>query len=354
MTQLSSSVLTAYKMYLWLLERQNHFPVPLATCRLLLSPSQDEEHIEPNLRGLVDPCTRNNFWDAAFEWRDDASLHKDNIALFYFAGHGIQSSRAEAIVLLENFGDGRGNLLQNAVSINNLFSGMAPAAARPDMALTQLYFIDASRVIPRQLKYSELLDAPAIFDIELRGLDERSATIFYAAAPGSKAYALRGETTIFSRALLRCLNGAAGEIREQNGQEQWYVSVASLVPALDYSIREFNQATGVEQEFIISGLVRDTVIVYLDGPPKVSLVLAVDPIDALQFTRIEIRDDAGKQVLILPKPLNPHPYKCQLPAGIYTIGAKIDPPHPSFADRPGRMLAVMPPNTYMKVKVAAS
>src|SRR5437588_42841 len=83
-----------------------------------------------------------------------------SISFFYFVGHGIQSSSAEATVLLENFGDSRGPLLSKAVSINNLFDGMAPSAARQDMALTQLYFIDASRVLPRQLKYSELQGAP--------------------------------------------------------------------------------------------------------------------------------------------------------------------------------------------------
>lgn len=61
MRQLSSAALTAYKIYLWLMERQKYFPVPLATCRLLLSPSSSETAIEPNLSGLISPCTLTRF-----------------------------------------------------------------------------------------------------------------------------------------------------------------------------------------------------------------------------------------------------------------------------------------------------
>lgn len=354
-TQLSSSVLTAYKMYRWVLERQSHFPVPLATCRLLLSPSPVEAEVEPNLHSLTEACTRNNFETAAYEWRTDASLHKDSMTLFYFAGHGIQFSRAEAIVLLEDFGDGRGGLLRNAVSINNLFDGMAPTAARPNVALTQLYFIDASRVLPSRFRDFERITVPDVFSIELRGFDERSATIFYAAAPGGISDALRGEQTVFSRALLQCLNGAAGEVREQEtGQEQWYVSINSLREALVYSIHELNQATGAEQDFITRGGVGDAVIHYLDRTPLVDLVLQVDPPDALPFTRVEIMDDIGNPIITLPMPLNPHPYKFKLPAGFYSISAKIDPPIPHFMDFRGRIRPVMPPRYLCKVKVTAS
>ena len=72
MQQLSSTALTAYKMYCWLVERQNKLPVPLATCRLLLSPSSEEVQREPNLHGLADPCTLDQFRAAASEWRTDA------------------------------------------------------------------------------------------------------------------------------------------------------------------------------------------------------------------------------------------------------------------------------------------
>src|SRR2546422_10325560 len=57
MQQLSSTALSAYKMYRWLEGWQNRLRIPLATCRLLLSPSQDEATVEPRLSGLAEACT---------------------------------------------------------------------------------------------------------------------------------------------------------------------------------------------------------------------------------------------------------------------------------------------------------
>src|SRR4051794_1449431 len=53
--QLSSTALTAYRVYQWILQRKDQLPVPLATVRLLLSPSQAELDAEPGMKGLVDP-----------------------------------------------------------------------------------------------------------------------------------------------------------------------------------------------------------------------------------------------------------------------------------------------------------
>ena len=47
MQQLSSTALTACRLYQWLLSHKNQLPLPLATIRLLLSRSQDELDAEP-------------------------------------------------------------------------------------------------------------------------------------------------------------------------------------------------------------------------------------------------------------------------------------------------------------------
>ena len=352
MQQLSSSALTAYKMYQWLLERQNDLAVPLATCRLLLSPSQKEVRAQPNLHDLTDPCALNNFLLAAYEWRDDASSHKDNITIFYFVGHGAQRTHDDAIVLLENFGDGIGVPLRNAVTIYNLFKGMAPAATRANMARTQLYFVDTSQISFLHLRKLEWMEPSPVFDIELSAFDDRRAPIFYAAVPSSQAYAQKDSQTIFIKALLQCLNGDAGELREHDGQVQWCVSVRSLVDTLALRIDEWNKMLGVKQNFFVGGLAGDTIIHYLDSPPLVELVLEVEPLEALPVTKVEITDDQGNR-LALPAPLAPHPYRSQLPAGYYTISAKIDPPNQHFRDFPRRVRSIMPPLFHLKVRVDA-
>lgn len=352
MRQLSSAALSAYKIYRWLINCSQNFPVPLATCRLLLSPSTEEITAEPTLQGLADSCTLDNFLLAANHWREDASSHKENMTLFYFAGHGLQRSMEDLVLLLEGFGDGIGGLLRSTVAVNNLFIGMVSSEIRPKMARTQLYLIDCGRNSPSMFRSFEKEDATSVFSVQFTSVDNRIAPIFYGSVPGSKAISIPGDQTLFSKALLDCLNGGAGELREVDGQERWCVSVLTLLEALKTKVEDWNKTLGAEQEFTLSGLVRDAIICFLDQPPSVEVVLEVDPPDALNFVKIEVRDEQGMLVLELPTPLDPNPYHCKLTAGFYQIEAIIDPPNPHYVNLPGRLRLVMPPRYHKTVKVS--
>ncbi len=351
MRQLSSTALTKYKIYRWLLDHQQNFPVPLATCRLLLSPSPDEVAVEPGLKGLAEPCTLNNFLVAANDWRTDASSHQENVTFFYFAGHGVQRTKDDSVLLLEDF-DGRiGGLLRNAVDTNNIFKGMAKSNTYPNMAQTQLYFIDACRDFLSAFKNFEPESTTPVFRVQLSGEDKRTAPIFYAAAPGTKVIGIKGGQTLFSRALLDCLNGDAGELKEVNGQERWHISVHSLNAALETKIDDWNKTLGAQQDFILGGLVANTPTHFLDLTPLVEIVLEVVPLDALNCTRIKVLDDQGVPI---PEPVpfpvlpNLHPYRCKWIAGFYTISAEIDPPDQRYINFPGRARPVMPPSPVMR------
>ncbi len=326
MRQLSSTALTKYKIYRWLLDHQQNFPVPLATCRLLLSPSPDEVAVEPGLKGLAEPCTLNNFLVAANDWRTDASSHQENVTFFYFAGHGVQRTKDDSVLLLEDF-DGRiGGLLRNAVDTNNIFKGMAKSNTYPNMAQTQLYFIDACRDFLSAFKNFEPESTTPVFRVQLSGEDKRTAPIFYA-------------------------NGDAGELKEVNGQERWHISVHSLNAALETKIDDWNKTLGAQQDFILGGLVANTPTHFLDLTPLVEIVLEVVPLDALNCTRIKVLDDQGVPI---PEPVpfpvlpNLHPYRCKWIAGFYTISAEIDPPDQRYINFPGRARPVMPPSPVMR------
>jgi Caspase domain len=149
MSQLTSAALSAFRMAQWLERRADRLTAPLATLRLLLSPSEREvEDVEPALATVAEPCIFEALRSEVADWRDDASGRSDDVTLFYFAGHGVQRVKGDAVMLCEDFGDGVGGVLDRAISGVNLYNGMAPAPGREGIARTQFYFIDACRIRP--------------------------------------------------------------------------------------------------------------------------------------------------------------------------------------------------------------
>src|SRR5947209_6900149 len=87
MEQLSAPARSAFRLYEWLVEHQEHLRVPLATVRLLLSPSANEREGESGLVDGASACTLSDLRREARAWRGDASGNAGSVALFYFAGH---------------------------------------------------------------------------------------------------------------------------------------------------------------------------------------------------------------------------------------------------------------------------
>ena len=349
---LTSAALGAFAFYKWLIDTRTQLPLPLVTCRLLLAPSQLELTNDPTLSGVgADRPRLANFLTDAAAWRADASSSPDSIAIFYFAGHGVQRTKDDAVLLLEEFGNGIGGPLMNGVDVKNLFYGMAPSPARPQIANTQLYFIDACRNMPSIFTSFETLQPTQVFPVELSGQDNRRAPVFYASIAGTTALGLRGKQTLFSKAVVDCLVNDAADLQEVDGQERWVVSVHRLAKALEFSIADLNREFGGDQDWGYGGIPKEAAICYLPTTPTVDVHLEIDPDLAVSETRIEVRDETGT-VVAVPDPLNPHPYTCRWPAGMYSIGATVPPGNPNgFKPVPPRLRPVLPPRFVRKVKV---
>jgi hypothetical protein len=171
------------------------------------------------------------------------------------------------------------------------------------------------------------------FDVELNSRDDRRAPIFYAAIPGTVAYGLRGEQTLFSKALLECLCGAGAEATEedQHGNVRWCVSVHSLDRALEATISALNAKLGADQEYTPGGSPRDADICYLDRPPEVDVTVQVDPRQAIDFGKLEIRDFRDQPIIEL-SPIIPYPWRRTLAAGNYKFNVLFDPPRTPYQD----------------------
>jgi hypothetical protein len=311
---------------------------------MLISPSEGEITGEPGPDMAVDRCTLENFLRAAADWRADA-LHSESMTWLYLVGLGFEVS-GEQVFLLEDFGDGVGALLRNAISVNNLVNGMAPSRERRGTARTQWYFLDLRRARPHEINELQWQNTTATFDADLPRIDDREAAIFYATEPGHEAYS---RTSLFSDALLECLEGEAAVLFE----DRWCVTSTSLARALNRVLeRKFKELAPdfAQQNVTVAGSIRNGIICYLEGPPLVDTSVEVDPPEAAEFSQIEVRSDFDKLVLAFGQ-ADPYPFRARLMAGIYEVRAVVAPTDLRYSSA-ARLVIIAPPHASLKINVA--
>ncbi|MEV0788651.1 caspase family protein [Kribbella sp. NPDC050459] len=333
MGQLSAAALTAHRIADWLEEADGRLAAPYRGCRLLLSPSPGELDVLTRQRDHL-PATLEQMRAQALLWREEVCSDPDNVAFFYFAGHGVQRTRRDAVLLMEDFADSElGNPLAKAVDLQNLFRGMAPTAARPDMAMNQLWFVDACRGFPSEFDNFEILTAQEIFAIELSDVDLRNAPLYYGALPGTNAYSISQQSTIMGRALLECLQGGAGEKRA--GSREWWVTTGTLLRGLQQLVEE----EGTQEIWDGGQMPRpNTRIARVDGTPEVRVRMELSPARAANRISLAVHRTMDGAAMAVPSPLHPNPFEGRWPAGMYRLTCQ-----PSNAAIPDEEWAVVPP-----------
>jgi hypothetical protein len=346
--QLTSAASSAHALFEWL--KKARLPVPLATCRVLLSPSASPN--EAALAGLTDEATFDNVFAEAHAWRQDAKSHQSNITVFYFAGHGVQRDKEDAVLCLHDFRQPPATApsLRRAIDLATLRAGLSPSSSQPEIARTQFYFVDACREQPTQTKNFKDLKTGDLWDIELDGQDDRCAAIFYASISNQVAGAIPGGQTLFNQALLACLNSEAGDSLGEDaaGDPIWGVTVESLNSALRAKIESINRDIGGDQTYTTGGQFKPARICLLDGPPTVDVTLEMDPEQACAVSQLTITDN--NQVAKSYAPPLTHPIQDTFRAGLYTVAVSFKPPAPPFVDRM-RLREARAPRSTWKVRV---
>ena len=353
--KLSSPALSAFRVHQWLRSHEKELPLPLGDVFLLLSPSQAEIAADANLSsaqaaGSFLPCTLQNVQKAAEQWRNAAAVDPGEMTWFYFGGHGVQRSKNDAVLLLEDFGQGFGGALQHAIDVNTLFNGMAPSASRSDIARRQIYFVDACRMIPKEFKKIETQNPSQVFLVELSGQDDRRAPIFFATVSGATAEGFKAKPSLFTEVLLQCLNGSAGKpVDDDRGNVLWMVTSGSMPNAMRTFFDEWRRYGRVDQAFTVGGLVPEEVpLRTLPGPPQVEVLVDIDPDVARNLASLNVTETATLTSMPL-RPPGP-PFEVRWPAGIYRLQVNVDP-HPTFVAPPPSARQLLPPRGRLIGKV---
>jgi hypothetical protein len=241
---------------------------------------------------------------------------------------------------MHDFADGFGSILYKSISTLSLWRGMAPAPDWPNIARTQLYFIDSGRSLRESFSGSQPTE---VFDPAIETLEEQVALVFSTSALGAMSLGQAEGTTSLGQALLECLSGAAAE---PVGEGKWGVTTDRLVRILPDRVRKKSSELGVRQDCTVSGLLRRSeLIVELTKPPPADVRIEI-PASLSAIDSISVLDSELKPVASRKGPFPPGLVQFAVPPGVYLIEANT-PGEPMIrmlvtVDVPGTDLVLQP------------
>jgi hypothetical protein len=340
--QLDCAATAAWNVACWLRDRYRS-EAPLGTVQLLASPSPAEKEATPEL-SRVPAATRDNVRKALFEWK---RLCRSNhhVAILYLAGHGIARSDEQSYVLLEDFGSDPA-ALEYAVDVGIVRSGML----EDEIAQTQLYFVDACRIPSDDVERFRNLGHGIMLPGSNTTADRRCSPVYFSAAPGTRAYGEAKIGTVFSQALIECLEQRAAR-EPQADDEPWHVTTSSLEESLETRVRELAADGGAEQTVVAGGQRRTEVIHLYRDVPEVPVSIRLQPDDAREFAAADLSDSNGVCVL-KQQSFVPNPLSWRAPAGLYLMEVSISPEGARlYRKGQKKLFAAKPPSIQTEVSV---
>lgn len=346
LSQATTPASSALAFARWL-ETDYHNPdAPLGSIRLLVSPSREEKDRQDalaNPEATVLSTTTTNVKAALRAWKQDCEKNRDNVAVFYAAGHGIQLSKDDSIVLLEDFGYPVENVLGCAMDIGAIWRGMSNQLA----AKTQFYFVDACRIKPEVFSRYETTPVGVTLDVDEGGAAE-VAPIFFSSAPRSVALGEPGRGTLFCQALLDCfaLHGVEGP----DNHDRWTVTTTSLLKSLRKRVTELAAAYGEEQKTVPGGMPVDEVFHVLPEPPEVPLHISLKPKKAYEFARAKLWDGLTDKIIFEDVHFTPCLDR-EVPGGKYVLSVKIQEDVAKYKSKDSVAVTAFPPECRMEIPV---
>lgn len=334
--QLTSSALSAERFANWLMDDLKNPATPLGSVDLLLSPDQ----FTPTGKAAVsvERATLANIKTAFNRWYPRCHAKKENVAVLFFAGHGLE--RAIQVLLAEDFGDPASlNIWDHAIDFTSTWYGMGECNAS-----TQCYFIDSCRETPLDLLKTSNLNAYVLKTTQLTQFQDRDAYILKAAAPGKKAYGPQNGVSYFTQALIRCLEGIGAAY--WNGHV-WKVTTASVTDATIRLMRRTKPAGGQVLTCTRGGESSFTSEIHeFSGDATVLTQITCDPAAALPQATLSVTN--GTTVAQKRQPQSAA-WDVELSSGKYDVAAAFTSAH--FQNTSLSGILMMPPYTPVVVKV---
>jgi hypothetical protein len=341
--QLTSPQVSAKRLANWLIRKltTTHQPSrPLGTVELLLSPMA-----YTNAHGNateVEDGTFDNIKKAFERWHTRCHRNADNIAVFYFCGHGIEWEKT--YLLASDFGASKATPWENAIDFDITRMGFLGDC----QARTVCCFVDACREVSVDQIQQLNVAARPLWDASTLPVGDRDALIFKAARSGEKAHGPANSESYFVGAIIRCLEQLGAHW--QPADDTWKVNTNSLGLALRQLMRRTlikDVGPGACDVGGYSNTPDPTELLQLPGVASAMAEITYDPDTALEYAELSCVPSGSGQPPQKRQPPKPEPWPLVLSAGSYDLAA-----HFSGSEYPSRTVSqqiILPPFTRCKL-----
>jgi len=329
--QLTSPPRSALAFAEWFMGTTHTLAQPLGSVDLLVSASPSDTAFSTNGVPTREP-TIANIRDAYADWKARCDSHEDNIAIFYYCGHGLEKD--DQYLFAEDFGAVKLTPWIGSFAFDETRLGFHTCKAK-----TQCFFIDACR----NITHSMLNTNPTRIPLDMpffNGVECQHGLTIKATAGGEKALGPREQPSYFLQALLKALDGAAAH--ETGGG--WEVNTGQLAAQITDILGLVNPAEGFSQR-CPARVTASTKLLTVTSLPTVQLELSCVPDTANPFASLAcwpVHNIQNKQQQA------GGPWTVEVEAGIYHASATF--PGGEFQDQ-SDLTMVGPPVKQVPLKV---
>ncbi|MGH2396082.1 MAG: caspase family protein [bacterium] len=263
-------------------------PWPLSTIDLRVSVRAGPLTLGAPPGTPVDPATTVGVFTAITDWFKRCHTDENNLAILYFAGHGVEKGLV-ASLLTADFGGNQLDVGDDALNLSQFAVGMERCRARK-----QWFIVDACRITPPGLISSlGQFGRPGIApdaDDRPSGL-ERDHLILQATAAERVAYGTDGEPSRFTRALIRALDGAAWDDDNQPWIS-WAVRSERLVTTINHLLQIEERLHGApSQRARVRGDSGGFVLWQPNRSPRVPVIVSCNPPHRMHEASLAVERD---------------------------------------------------------------
>ena len=338
LTQLTSASRTAARFGEWVVGSANRWDVPLGSADLLISPVSGDNFILPDKhdRSKLDIPSCENVQKAYLAWKDRCDRNKDNIALFFFCGHGGQKESI-LYLLCQDFGASQADVWEGGFDFTRTRDSFHNCKAE-----RQFFFVDSCRqltlsLLRRDPTASPLEGARDVFDDDCRFNFTQ-----YAAPKNQFAMGPVQGISYYAQALMKAMDGCSA--KEVN--KQWVITTGRLVDTLEEIASTLDIPPNVEYDPNYGRETNRSSVIMRVALPKVAVTITCRPDDANRLAKLTC------QQIGIDNPPQPYtndggPWTLDVPVGFYLAIADFDQRY----HRDEKMFAPIPPTYFQPLKV---